>query len=430
MEKYDMQAIVSHIERERGVEREIVLVAIEQAIQQAARRNPGVTNDLRVEIDRKNLTLHVYDTLVVSSEETGTGFISPARARRLKPDIQEGETIEVELPAQKLGRIAAQTSRQVIMQKIRDAERSNTFTEFKGRIGEIVNGTVTSINHRDVYVMVGKTEMLLPAKERLPNEDFQVGDNVNAVIHNVKQNLEASGPAVVLSRSSNEFLRAMMRRDVSEIAEGIVEIMGISRDPGYRAKVAVRSHDPKVEPVGACVGLRGIRVRNFVRELGGEKIDMVRWNEDIRQFVAAALSPAKLESIEIDPETPNTIRVTVAPDAPEAKQSNYSIAIGKRGQNARLTSKLVGWHVTVKKSVVLASFEDQKAAAIKSLADLFSISTAQATQLADAGFLNVDGILAVEEDDFIAATGFDAVTAKGLYAAAKAVAELMDGSAE
>lgn len=419
MEKYDMRAIVSHIERERGVEREIVLVAIEQAIQQAARRNPGVTNDLRVEIDRGNLTLHVYDTLVVSSEEVGTGFISPARARRLKPDIQEGETIEVELPAAKLGRIAAQTSRQVIMQKIRDAERNNTFTEFKGRVGEIVNGTVTAINHRDIYVMVGKTEMILPGKERLPNEDFQVGDNINAVIHNVKQNIESSGPSVVLSRCSNEFLRAMMRRDVSEIAEGIVEIMGISRDPGYRAKVAVRSHDPKVEPVGACVGLRGSRVRSFVRELGGEKIDMVRWNEDIRQYVAAALAPAKLEVVEIDPENANSIRVVVAPD-------QYSLAIGKRGQNVRLTSKLVGWHVSVHKSLAMASFEDQKAAAIKSLADLFSISTSQATQLADAGFLNVDGILAVEEDDFAAATGFDAVTAKGLYAAAKAVAEFTD----
>ncbi|MBR1870252.1 MAG: transcription termination factor NusA [Kiritimatiellae bacterium] len=414
---FDMLAVVSHIERERGVEREIVLVAIEQAIEQAARRNPAVTNDLRVTIDRKDLSLHVYDTLVVSSEETGTGFISPARAKRFKPDVGEGDTIEIELPAARLGRIAAQTSRQVIMQKIREAERSNTFTEFKNRIGDIVNGTVTAISHRDVFVMVGKTEMILPGKERLPNEDFQVGDSVNAVIHNVRQSAEASGPSVVLSRTSNEFLRAMMRRDVSEIADGVVEIMGIARDPGYRAKVAVRSHDPKVEPVGACVGLRGIRVRGFVRELNGEKIDMVRWNEDVRQYVAAALSPAKLDRVEIDPENSNTILVTVSPD-------QYTLAIGKRGQNVRLTSKLVGWQVTVNKSLAMASFEDQKAAAIKSLADLFSISTAQATQLADAGFLSVDGILAVEEGDFAAATGFDEVTAKGLYAAAMAVAEL------
>ena len=167
MNNNELLAIVSFIERERGVDREIVLVAIEQALQQAARRNPGVTNDLRVAIDRKTLSLHVYDTMVVSNEETGTGFISLARAQRLQPGIAEGETIEIEMPASKLGRIAAQTSRQMIMQKIREAERSNTFREFKGRIGEIVSGTVTAVNRRDLYVMVGKTEMLLPGKERI-----------------------------------------------------------------------------------------------------------------------------------------------------------------------------------------------------------------------------------------------------------------------
>ena len=164
----DLLAMVTYIERERGVDREIVLMAIEQAIQQAARHNPGVTNDLRVTIDRKTLQLHVYDTLVVSDEDTGTGFISVARARRFKADAAEGDTIEVEMPASRLGRIAAQTSRQMIMQKIRDAERSNVFSAFKGRIGEIVTGTVSAVNRRDLYVLVGKTEMLLPGKERIP----------------------------------------------------------------------------------------------------------------------------------------------------------------------------------------------------------------------------------------------------------------------
>ena len=182
MNNNELLAIVSFIERERGVDREIVLVAIEQALQQAARRNPGVTNDLRVAIDRKTLSLHVYDTMVVSNEETGTGFISLARAQRLQPGIAEGETIEIEMPASKLGRIAAQTSRQMIMQKIREAERSNTFREFKGRIGEIVSGTVTAVNRRDLYVMVGKTEMLLPGKERIPTEEYGVGDLVRAII--------------------------------------------------------------------------------------------------------------------------------------------------------------------------------------------------------------------------------------------------------
>ena len=415
MNNNELLAIVSFIERERGVDREIVLVAIEQALQQAAHRNPGVTNDLRVAIDRKNLELHVYDTMVVSNEETGTGFISLARAQRLQPGIAEGETIEIEMPASKLGRIAAQTSRQMIMQKIREAERSNTFREFRGRLGEIVSGTVTAVNRRDLYVMVGRTEMLLPGKERIPTEEYGVGDLVRAIVHSVKP--ESTGPAVTLSRASGEFVRTLFRLEVSEIADGVVEIMGVARDPGYRSKVAVRTHDEKVDPVGACVGLRGARVRNIVRELNGEKIDIVRWSDDIKNYVAQALAPAKLESIELDPDGGNTVHVTVAPD-------QYSLAIGKRGQNVRLTSKLTGWHVDVTKAMALASFEDQKAEAIRNLAETFSVSTATATQLADAGFLTVEGIVECDEEGFIAATGLDEVTAKGLYAAAQAVAEL------
>ena len=226
-----------------------------------------------------------------------------------------------------------------------------------------------------------------------------------------------------LSRASAEFVRTLFRLEVSEIAEGVVEIMGVARDPGYRSKLAVRTHDEKVDPVGACVGLKGARVRNIVRELGGEKIDIVRWSDDIKQYVTQALAPAKLETIEVDPEGRNTVHVTVAPD-------QYSLAIGKRGQNVRLTSKLTGWNVEITKAMALASFEDQKAEAIKTLADTFSISTAMATQLANAGFLTVEGIIESDEEGFIGATGFDEVTAKGLYAAAQAVAEATGLAAE
>ena len=238
---------------------------------------------------------------------------------------------------------------------------------------------------------------------------------MRAIVHSVKP--ESTGPAVTLSRASSEFVRTLFRLEVSEIADGVVEIMGVARDPGYRSKVAVRTRDEKVDPVGACVGLRGARVRNIVRELNGEKIDIVRWSDDIKNYVTQALAPAKLESIELDPDGGNTVHVTVAPD-------QYSLAIGKRGQNVRLTSKLTGWHVDVTKARALASFEDQKAEAIKNLAETFSVSTAVATQLADAGFLTVEGIVECDEEGFIAATGLDEVTAKGLYAAAQAVAEL------
>ena len=414
----ELAAIVTYIERERGVEREDVLTSIEEAIKKAAEHNPDVTKDLRVVINRRDLSLHVYDTAVVSNDQKGAGFISLARARRIKPDAELGEKIEIEMPAARLGRIAAQTTRQVVMGKIREIEQTNVYTEFRNRIGEIVSGTVSAVNRRDLYVLVGKTEMLLPGKERIPTEELSVGDSIRAIVHSVKpMKSDAKGPSVTLSRASAEFVRTLFRLEVGEISDGVVEIMGIARDPGYRTKLAVRTLDEKVDPVGACVGLKGARVRNIVRELNGEKIDIVRWNADVRHYVAQALAPAKLESIEVDPDGGNTVHVTVAPD-------QYSLAIGKRGQNVRLTSKLTGWHVDVTKAIALASFEDQKAEAIKTLADMFSVSTAIATKLADAGFLTVEGIVESDEEGFIAATGLDEVTAKGLYAAAQAVAEL------
>ena len=419
-----MLAVVQQMENERGVSREVVLTAIEGAVKSAAEKNINVTKDVRVVIDRTDLSVHVYDKLVCSDSDVGPGFIYSRMAARFNKGIPvpDGETIEIELPASKLGRIAASMSRQLIMQKIRDAEKTNTFTEYKDRVGDIVSGTVSAISHRDMYVTVGKTEMFLPAKERIPTENFHVGDAIKAIIKRVEK--QAKGPGVTLSRSDPKFVEALFRLEVSEIADGIVEIMGVSRDPGYRAKIAVRTANENVDPVGACVGQRGSRVRTIVDELGGEKIDIVRWNEDIRQYVAGALSPAKLESIEVDPDEPNTVHVVVAAD-------QYSLAIGKRGQNVRLTTKLTGWHIEIKKSIATASFEVQKAEAIKELADMFSVPISVATEIANAGYLNVEGIADEDEASFIAATGLDEVQAKGVYAAAKAVAAFTsDASAE
>ena len=415
-------AVVQHIESERGVSREIVITAIEQAIQQAARKNTSVTNDLRVVIDRKDLSLHVYDTLVASDEETGPGFISIARAVRFNHGnpVKEGDTVEVEMPAARLGRIAAQTSRQMIMQKIREAERTNTFSEYRDRVGDIVSGTVSAVSHRDTYVTVGKTEMILPGKEKIPTEDYQIGDPIRAIIKRVDP--DAKGPSVMLSRADNKFVEALFRLEVSEIADGVVEIMSVSRDPGYRAKIAVRTNQENVDPVGACVGQRGSRVRTIVTELNGEKIDIVRYNDDVAQYITQALAPAKLASVVVD-ELYHTVHIVAAAD-------QYSLAIGKRGQNVRLTSKLTGWHVEIRKSMATASFEDQKAEAIKELAETFSVSTAVATQMADAGYLSIDGIAEEDEASFIASTGLDEVTAKGIYAAAKAVSALTSGESD
>lgn len=412
-------AVVQHIENERGVNRETVLTAIEQAISQAARKNHEVTNDLEVVIDRKDLSLHVYDTLVCSDEDTGPGFISLARAARFNHGnpVKEGDTIRIEMPASRLGRIAAQTSRQMIMQKIRDAEHANTLNEYKDRVGDIVSGTISSVTRRDVFVMVGKTEMILPHRERIPSEDLQVGNPIRALILRVEN--EAKGPNVILSRADPKFLEALFRLEVSEIADGVVEIVSVSRDPGYRAKIAVRTANENVDPVGACVGQRGSRVRAIITELAGEKIDIVRWNEDVRLYVAQALQPATLESIEVDQS--NVVHVIAA--APQ-----YSLAIGRRGQNVRLASRLTGLHIEVKKSLATASFEDQKAAAITELAETLSIPHVTASQMADAGYLTVDGIVAEDEASFIAATGLGEVAGKGIYAAAKVVAELTSGN--
>ena len=415
-----LQAVVQHIEAERGIGREIVMKAIESAICTAAKRNRNVTNDFRVSIDRKDFSLHVYDTLVVSDKERGPGFITSRAAERFNGGVrpEEGTTVEVEMPASRLGRIAAQNTRQLIVQAIREAERSNTFAEYKDRVGDIVSGTVSAVVHRDLYITVGKTEMIMPAKERIPGEEYQVGDPIKAIVLRVdSEDKKTKGPSVVVSRASNRFVEALFRLEVSEIADGVVEIMGVSRDPGFRAKIAVRTFNDSVDPVGACVGQKGSRVRTIVDELGGEKIDIVRWNEDIRQYVTQALAPAKLESVEVDPVQPNTVHVVVAAD-------QYSLTIGKRGQNVRLTTWLTGWHIEVKKSMATASFEDQKAEAIRELAEMFSVSTAVATRIADAGFLTVEGIVAEDEATFTANTGLDEVTAKGIYAAAKAVAEL------
>ena len=414
-------AVVQHIEAERGVSREIVLTAIEQALKQAAEKNPGFTKDLRVAIDRKDYSLHVYDTLVVSDANVGPGFIGTKLAMRFNHGnaLAEGETLEVEIPASKLGRIAASTSRQMIMQKIREAERTNTISEYKDREGDIVSGTVSAVVHRDTYVTVGKTEMIMPAKERIPTESYQVGDPIRAIIKKVDP--DAKGPSVTLSRADPLFVEALFRLEVSEIADGVVEILECSRDPGYRAKIAVRTSNESVDPVGACVGQKGSRVRTIMNELNGEKIDIVRWNEDPRVFVTAALSPAKIESIEVlsdlDKDGRRQMEVVVSPE-------EYTQTLGKRGMNVKLTQKLTGWHLEVKKSMATASFEEQKKEAVRALMDILSVAETVAEQLADSGYLTVEGIAADDEASFLAATGLDEVAGKGIYAAASAVAEL------
>ena len=407
----ELLSIISYLERDRGVSREIIIQAIESAIQQSARRSLDVSNDLRVQIDRKTLAIKAFDTVVVSDDDTGIGFVSLRRARSVKRDAQPGDTMDIEIPPSHLGRIAAQTARQMILQKIREAERKNVYDEYKDRIGDLVSGTVKQVLHRDLIVELGKTEAILMAKDRLPTEEYNVGDRIRAYVLRVQDG--ANGPAVVLSRTCSDFVKTLFRLEVAEIADGIVEVMGVARDPGYRSKIAVKTLDEKVDPVGACVGLRGVRVRNIVRELNGEKIDIVRWSEDIKLYVAQALAPAKLESVTVDPDRSRTVHVLVAPD-------QLSLAIGKRGQNVRLSTKLTGWQINIKKTGEEISFEDQRETAVKELAEVLDISENTASTLVANGFLTTDGIIEAEIPYLQEVTGLDEETVRKIWAAAQA----------
>ena len=411
----ELSSIINYLEKDRGVNREVIIQAIESAIQQAARRSLDVSSDLRVQIDRKQLTIRAFDSALVSDDDTGFGFISLRKARTIRKDVMPGESIEVEIPPAKLGRIAVQTARQMILQKIREAERKNVYDEYKDRIGDIVSGTVRQISHRDLILDLGKTDAILPAKERIPTEDYNIGDRIRAYVYRVQPN--TAGPSITLSRACPEFVKTLFRLEVSEISDGIVEVMGVARDPGYRSKIAVKTLDEKVDPVGACVGLRGVRVRNIVRELNGEKIDIVRWSEDIKQYVAQALAPARLESIMIDAENLRSIHVQVAPD-------QLSLAIGRHGQNVRLTSKLTGWRVDIQKTGEPVSFEHQRETAIAELAEVLDIPEAAATALVDNGFLTTEGIIEVEMPYLQEVTGLDEQVVREIWVAAQAVCKV------
>lgn len=411
----ELLAVVTYFERDRGVSREVIIQAIENAIQHAARKMLAVSPDFRVEIDRKSLNISAKDLLVVSADEDGNGFISLERARRIKPSIKVGDTIYRSISPEKLGRIGASQVRQLIATYIRDAEKQRVYEEFRNRVGDIVSGTVKEFDRRDVCVDLGRTLAVMPARECIPTERPAVGDVIRAYIKSVRND---ETTAVTLSRACPEFLKALFRREVAEIADGVVEIMGVARDPGFRAKIAVRTFDPKVDPVGACVGVRGARVRNIVRELNGEKIDIVRYQEDIAQYVAQALLPAKATTMEVDPERPNTIHVTVPPD-------QFSLAVGRRGQNVRLCSRLTGWNIEIERDEPLPEeepgqeFQAERQHIIERLTEQFQLEPGQADQILEAGFLTPEGIVAADLPYFQKVTNLPPETAERIWQTAQ-----------
>lgn len=350
----ELLTVIEQIGREKGIDPEVLFEALESALLSASRKTLGTGENVRMEIDRKTGALKVYCRKKVVAEVQDPKLeIALADAKALNPEAELGDELEQELPPQEFGRIAAQTAKQVILQRVRDAERERIFREFEGREGQIVRGVVHRLEKRNVIVEIGKAEAILPEREQIPGERWNPGDRIRAYVLEVRRT--PKGPQITLSRTHPGFLARLFEAEIPEIQEGIVVVKAAAREAGERAKVAVASTKRDVDPIGACVGLRGTRIQVISRELRGEKIDIIEWSHDPATFVARALSPARVSSVTIsgagDGEGPRAAFVVV-PD------NQLSLAIGKKGQNARLAAKLTGLRIDIKSESELEAERD------------------------------------------------------------------------
>lgn len=409
----EMLAMLEYLESERGINREALVGLIEEALVAAARKTLGIEENVRVKIDPRTGDIRAFAPFRVVEGRAGEGEVALAEAKRRHPEAKVGDVLDWEATPANLGRIAAQAAKQAIMQRLRQAEKSRISEDFKDKVGVLLTGIVRRVERGDVYIDFQRAEGVLRHKERIPGEDYAVGDHITAML--IEVNADRPGPCLVVSRAAPEFVKALFEREVSEMGENLVTIKGVAREPGYRTKIAVDTSDTRVDPVGACVGVRGNRVKNIVRELGGEKVDIIRWDKDIGPFVTNALQPAKLGALEID-EANHTIRVTVPED-------QLSLAIGKRGQNARLAAKLTGWKVDInrfEKTVgEKTDFDDKVHRAIDALAQIPGIGAETADKLVHNGFLSLEGILAAEPEDLAAIDGIDMTRAEEIIRIAR-----------
>lgn len=384
-------AVLEHWEKEKGISKDTLLRAVEDALVASAKKAVGPARDLSCQIDPKSGDIRAYAQLVVVEKVTSKhDEISVTDAQKLKPGAVLGDEVTKEVTPENFGRIAAQTARQALIQAVRRAEKALIYDEFKDRSGDIVSGIVRRFDRSDVTIDLGRFEALLPNRERVPTEEYQIGDRLRCYVVNVENN--AHGPDIILSRAHPQFVIKLFKMEVSEINDGTIEIKGIAREPGFRTKLAVYSRDEKVDPVGACVGLRGQRVKNIVRELNNEKIDIIRWDPDVKIFIANALAPAKLRAFEID-EKKRLARILVNED-------QLSLAIGKRGQNARLTSKLTGWHVDIEaERIEQLGFEQKVAQAVGEFARIQGITSEMAETLVQVGFHTIEDLVQTEAKD-------------------------------
>ena len=404
-------ASMEYWEREKGLDREILISAVEDALLSAAKRALGPARELRCQIDRKDGDIRAFATLIVVEKIINKhDEIDLERARLHKSDAQLNDEIEVEVTPKNFGRIASQNAKQALMQAIRRAEKALVYSEFHDRIGDIVSGEVRGFDRSDVLIDLGRFEALLPNRERVPTEEYQRGERIRCYVKSVAGG--GNGSEIILSRKDPEFVLKLFRLEVSEINDGTIEVKGIAREPGFRTKLAVYSRDEKVDPVGACVGLRGQRVKNIVRELNNEKIDIIPWSDNIETYVINALSPAEIKRMEVQSDR-KRVHIFVEPD-------QLSLAIGRRGQNARLTSLITGWQIDIdSEEEIKVGFEEQVAKAVDALASIPGIEKAQADAIVHAGLLTLEALNSVEANDLKEIPGLED-SAEIVLAAAKA----------
>ena len=408
----ELLMVFAQLEREKGISQGILVEAIEAALVTAAKKVYGSGTDIYASLDQETGGIEIYQRKEVTLKvEDDAMQISLLEARQLDPEVMPGDEVEIEIDANEFGRIAAQTAKQVIVQKLREAEREMVYNTYSSRVGEVINGIVHGFSRGAIIVDLGKTEAELPPKEQVPRERYKQGDRIKAYILDVKQN--AKGPQVVLSRTDIDFLIKLFALEVPEVAENIVEIRSAAREPGGRSKIAVVSHDPNVDPVGACVGVKGSRVQAVVNELRGERIDIIPWLVDPALFVSNALSPAQVTRVIIN-ETEKSMEVIAADE-------ELSLAIGKNGQNVRLAARLTGWNITIKSESQAEEEKVAKDAPEDSVVEdkgrpgiLESFPEKVSAALIEAGLDNAQSIAATSDKELLQIPGLGPKTVEKL----------------
>lgn len=414
--RLELLQIADAVAREKAIDREIVIDAMADAIQKAARSRYGSESNIRADINAKTGEIKLQRLLeVVEAVEDYSTQIAIELARDRNLEAQLGDFIAEPLPPMDFGRIAAQSAKQVIVQKVREAERDRQFEEFKDRVGEIVNGTVKRVEYGNVIVDLGRGEAIIRRDELIPRENFRYGDRVRAFVYDVRR--EQRGPQIFLSRTHPQFMVKLFTMEVPEIYDGIIEIRSVARDPGSRAKIAVISNDSSIDPVGACVGMRGSRVQAVVGELQGEKIDIIPWSMDPASFIVNALQPAEVAKVVLDEEA-ERIEVVVPDD-------QLSLAIGRRGQNVRLASQLTGWDIDI---LTEQEESERRQKEFNERTELFmnalNVDEMVGQVLASEGFSQVEEVAYVDLDEVASIEGFDEDTAQEIQSRAQ---EYLDG---